>query len=111
MAPNTSPSSGDVSSSNTSIIDGPLSLPIHPTAARRPADLVTVQGVNTVYSDEFITSKYENRGADVVVKEEGRYVVKPTINPFEFRTQRKVPKTGYGFQLSSLFQRILTCHT
>lgn len=108
MAPNTS---GDVSPSNSSIIDGPLNLPIHPTAARRPADLVTVQGANTVYSDEFITSKYENRGADVVVKEEGRYVVKPTIDPFEFRTQRKVPKTGYVPHLLSMFARVLTCPT
>ncbi|THH13735.1 hypothetical protein EW146_g6519 [Bondarzewia mesenterica] len=52
-----------------------------------------VWGQNTVYTDEFITSKFENRGADVVQKD-GRYVVQPTVKPYEFRTQRKVPKTG-----------------
>ena len=40
-------------------------------------------------------SKFHNRGADVVIQEGGQYVVKPIIAPFEFRTQRKVPKTGY----------------
>lgn len=93
MAPNTSPSSGNVSPT-PSFLDAPLATAVHPTASRRPADAITVQSVNTNYSDEYITSKFHNRGADVVVQEGGRYVVKPTVTPFEFRTQRKVPKTG-----------------
>jgi hypothetical protein len=27
-------------------------------------------------------------------------VIKPTVTPFEFRTQRKVPKTGYAYTWS-----------
>ncbi|KAI9441608.1 inositol-3-phosphate synthase [Lactarius indigo] len=93
MAPNTTPSSGNASPT-PSFLDAPLASVVHPTASRRPADAITVQSDNTVYSDEYITSKFHNRGADVVVQEGGRYVVKPTVTPFEFRTQRKVPKTG-----------------
>ncbi|KAI0295215.1 inositol-3-phosphate synthase [Russula brevipes] len=93
MAPNTTPSSGNASPT-ASVLDAPLASAVHPTAARRPADAITVQGDNTIYTDEYITSKFTNRGADVVVQEGGRYVIKPTVTPFEFRTQRKVPKTG-----------------
>ncbi|KAA1476509.1 inositol-3-phosphate synthase [Dentipellis sp. KUC8613] len=93
MAINDTPSSGNASR-DASVLDAPLALPIHPTAARRPADSITVQSGNTTYTPEFITAKFENRGADVVVQEAGRYVIKPTVTPFEFRTKRKVPKTG-----------------
>ncbi|KAH9006202.1 inositol-3-phosphate synthase [Lactarius hatsudake] len=93
MAPNTSPSSGNASPT-PSFLDAPLASVVHPTASRRPADAITVQSENTIYTDEYITSKFHNRGADVVVQEGGRYVIKPTTTPFEFRTQRKVPKTG-----------------
>jgi len=93
MAPNTTPSSGNASP-DLSVLDAPLVSPVHPTAARRPADAITVQGENTIYTDDYITSTFNNRGADVVVQEGGRYVIKPTVTPFEFRTQRKVPKTG-----------------
>ena len=94
MAPNTTPSSGNASP-NLSALDAPLVSAVHPTAACRPVDAVTVQGENTVYTDEYITSKFNNRGADVVVQEGGRYVITPTVTPFEFRTQRKVSRTGY----------------
>lgn len=94
MAPNTTPSSGSASPI-ASVLDAPLASVVHPTAARRPADAVIVQGENTIYSDEYITSTFNNRGADVVVQEGGRYVIKPSVTRFEFRTQRKIPKTGY----------------
>ncbi|KAI0263818.1 inositol-3-phosphate synthase [Gloeopeniophorella convolvens] len=93
MAPNTTPSSGNASPI-ASVLDAPFASAVHPTAARRPQDAITVQGENTVYTDEYITSKFNNRGADVVVQEGARYVIKPTVTPFEFRTKRKVPKTG-----------------
>ena len=67
-------------------------VPVHPTAARRPYPIV-VQSENTSYSDEYITSKFTNRGAEVVVTD-GQYLVKPTTKPFEFQTVRKVSKTG-----------------
>ncbi|KAI0315166.1 hypothetical protein OF83DRAFT_1174085 [Amylostereum chailletii] len=92
MSPNNA-SSGAVTPAG-SVLDAPLNLPVHPTAARRVPDLITVQSPNTTYTDEFITSRFQNRGADVVVQQEGRYIVQPTVEPFEFRTARKVPKTG-----------------
>ncbi|CAL1711718.1 unnamed protein product [Somion occarium] len=67
-------------------------VPVHPTAARRPYPIV-VQSENTSYSDEYITSKFTNRGADVVASD-GQFIVKPTSKPYEFQTARKVSKTG-----------------
>lgn len=67
-------------------------LPIHPTAVRRPYPIV-VQSEHTAYSDEFITAKYTNRGADVAVKD-GQYTVTPTVKQYEFQTARQVSKTG-----------------
>lgn len=67
-------------------------LPTHPTAARRPHAIV-VQSENTSYSDEYITSKFQNRGADVTIAN-GQYIVNPTVQSYEFQTQRKVSKTG-----------------
>ncbi|KAI0343553.1 Myo-inositol-1-phosphate synthase [Trametopsis cervina] len=67
-------------------------LPVHPTSARRPHSIV-VQSENTSYSDEYITSRFTHRGADVVVTD-GQFLVKPTAKPFEFQTARKVSKTG-----------------
>ncbi|KAI0046456.1 Myo-inositol-1-phosphate synthase [Auriscalpium vulgare] len=93
MAPNTSPSSG-AASPTASVVDAPFFSPVHPTSARRPTDAITVESVNTTYSEEYITAQFQNRGADVVVQEGDRFLIKPTIKPFEFRTKRKVPKTG-----------------
>ena len=67
-------------------------LPIHPTAVRRASPIV-VQSDRTSYSEDYITSKFVNRGADVTVGE-GQYIVTPTEKPFEFQTARKVAKTG-----------------
>ncbi|KAI0087081.1 Myo-inositol-1-phosphate synthase [Irpex rosettiformis] len=67
-------------------------IPPHPTSARRPYS-IAVQSENTSYSDEYITSKFTHRGAEVVVQD-GQYLVKPTAKPFEFQTNRKVSKTG-----------------
>ena len=67
-------------------------LPIHPTAVRRASPIV-VQSDRTSYSEDYITSKFVNRGADVTVVE-GQYIVTPTEKPFEFQTARKVAKTG-----------------
>ena len=67
-------------------------LPVHPTAVRRTSSIV-VQSERTSYSNDFITSQFVNRGADVTVVE-GQYIVTPTEKPFEFQTARKVAKTG-----------------
>jgi len=68
-------------------------VPIHPTAARRP-NYITVQSENTVYTDNHITAKFLDRGADVVVSD-GEFTVTPTVKSYEFQTTRKVGKTGY----------------
>lgn len=88
MAPQSTYSSG---------CDTPLSelesfLPVHPTAARRP-HYITVQSEHTTYDDDHITAKFPNRGAQVVVSD-GQITVTPTMKPFEFRTGRRVGKTG-----------------
>ena len=75
-------------------LDGPVQpAPIHPTAVRRPYSIV-VDSDKTIYSDNFITAKYENRGADVVTSADGQVTVVPTVQSYEFRTARKVQKTG-----------------
>lgn len=74
-------------------------VPIHPTAARRP-NTITVQSENTVYTEETITSKFFNRGADVSVSD-GQYTVTPTVQSYEFQTKRNVGKTGFVVILSS----------
>jgi myo-inositol-1-phosphate synthase len=66
---------------------------VHPTAARRPHSIV-VQSENTSYSDEFITSSFINRGAEVTVAG-GQFIVNPTAATYELQTKREVSKTGY----------------
>lgn len=67
-------------------------LPVHPTSARRPYPIV-VQSELTSYSDEFITSRFTSRNADVSVSG-GQYIVTPSLKEYEFQTARKVSKTG-----------------
>lgn len=65
---------------------------VHPTAARRDVPIV-VQSNTTSYTDSHITAQYEYRGAHVV-QEAGHIQVVPTSQTFEFKTERKVQKTG-----------------
>ncbi|KAJ8074371.1 Myo-inositol-1-phosphate synthase [Marasmius tenuissimus] len=88
MAPNTIGDSGY--NTPDSQLEGVL--PVHPTAARRPYNIV-VQSENTSYTDEFITSKFQNRGANVTVTD-GQFVINPTSQSYEFQTKRNVSKTG-----------------
>src|SRR5882757_2587969 len=81
-------------------------LPPHPTAARRPHQIV-VESENAKFSDDYITSKYTDRGADVIVVD-GQYIVKPTARSYEFQTQRKVSKTGYVSSHPNICYRIHT---
>ena len=78
----------------------------HPTAARRPHQIV-VESENSKFSDEYITSKYTDRGADVVFVN-GQYLVKPTARSYEFQTQRKVSNTGYAPYHADICYRIDT---
>ena len=71
-------------------------LPIHPTADRRPY-LIEVASQNTNYTDDFITAKFTDRGANVETLPNGQLKITPVNNAYEFKTERKVPKTGYVF--------------
>lgn len=67
--------------------------PVHPTALRTP-HAIDVQSDRTVYTPAHITAKFDYRAADVVRTPEGKFQVTPTVKPYEFRTTRKVQKTG-----------------
>lgn len=66
---------------------------VDPTAARRPAEAVTVDSPNLSYSDDAMIAKYIFHATEVV-KDGDRYRVKPVEKSFEFKTERKVSKTG-----------------
>jgi myo-inositol-1-phosphate synthase len=89
MAPNLLPGS---SGYNTPTSELESVIQIHPTSVRRPYSIV-VKSDNTVYTEDHITAKYSNRGADVVVSD-GQFIVTPTVQSYEFQTTRKVGKTG-----------------
>ena len=66
---------------------------IHPTAAR--TDLpIRVESEKTTYTAEYITSTFDSRSQNVI-NDGTTYIVKPTRQTFEFRTARKIPRTGY----------------
>jgi myo-inositol-1-phosphate synthase len=65
---------------------------IHPTAARMDHPIL-VESDKTAYTDEYITSTFDYRGQSVT-NDGNKYTVKPTLKTFEFRTARKVPRTG-----------------
>ena len=80
-------------------------VPVHPTAARRPY-LIEVASENTSYSDEFITSKYTDRGATVQSSPDGQLKVTPSVKSYEFQTRKKVPKTGFVFHVHMTATRL-----
>ncbi|KAG0151429.1 hypothetical protein CROQUDRAFT_667978 [Cronartium quercuum f. sp. fusiforme G11] len=67
---------------------------IDPTAMRRPVDAVHVESQQTEYSDTHIYSTYEHQNASVKRTVDGKYHVIPIKETIEFKTERKVPKTG-----------------
>lgn len=81
-------------------------MPVHPTAVRRPSP-ITVQSENTIYTDEHITAKFFNRGADVEVSN-GQFTVTPTVKPYEFQTKRSVGKTGLVFHIIEVHRGLLS---
>lgn len=83
------PTSGSITPDTQ--LDGPL--PVHPTAVRRPYSIV-VNSEKTTYTNDYIISKYDNRGADVVSLADGQISITPNVKSYEFRTARQVQKTG-----------------
>ena len=57
-------------------------------------DLFTVNSPNVVYTDNEIKSKYTYRTTLVDQTSEGKFVATPKETVYEFKVDRKVPKTG-----------------
>jgi len=66
---------------------------VHPTAAVRPAEPVSVNSSNVEYTPEHITAKYTYSSTSVKVNGV-KYEVTPVNKEYEFKTERTVPKTG-----------------
>jgi myo-inositol-1-phosphate synthase len=65
------------------------------TASTAPAkDLFTVSSPNVEYTEDTIKSKYTYRTTDVTQNAEGKYVAVPKETLYDFKVDRKVPKTG-----------------
>ena len=107
MSPQTIYSNNNNVSNTSSGLNTPNSelesvLPVHPTAERRPY-LIQVQSENTSYTDDHIVSKFHDRGASVQKAPDGSLKVTPTVTAYEFKTAKKVPKTGYVHCLKKNF--------
>ncbi|KAI9892139.1 MAG: Myo-inositol-1-phosphate synthase [Vezdaea aestivalis] len=67
--------------------NGSLSTPAH-------QDLFTVNSPNVVYTPTEIQSKYTYRTTGVVSAGDGKFVATPKETVYDFKVDRKVPKTG-----------------
>jgi myo-inositol-1-phosphate synthase len=63
-------------------------------AAPTGNDLVTVRSDKVVYSEDAIKSTYTYRTTKVTKAANGKYVAEPVETVYDFKTERKVPKTG-----------------
>lgn len=66
---------------------------VDPTSVKRSPDSVKVNAPNVTYSQEYIDTKYNYHSTEVKVVD-GKYEITPKNKEYEFRTERKVPKTG-----------------
>jgi len=62
------------------------------TGARE--DTFVVNSPNVTYTDSEIRSKYTYRTTSVVKGEDGKYVATPKETIYDFKVDRKIPKTG-----------------
>lgn len=63
-------------------------------AAAAPKPLFTVNSPNVTYTDSEIKSRYTYRTTDVTKGADGQYVATPKDTVYDFKVERKVPKTG-----------------
>jgi myo-inositol-1-phosphate synthase len=63
-------------------------------ASTSNTELFTVNSPNVVYSDNAINSKYTYRTTSVTQNDDGKYVATPKETVYDFKVERKVPKTG-----------------
>lgn len=64
------------------------------TAAPANKDLFVVNSPNVVYTDNEINTKYTYRTTLVNKGEDGKYIATPKETLYDFKVDRKVPKTG-----------------
>lgn len=57
-------------------------------------ELFTVNSPNVVYTDNEINTKYTYRTTSVTKSESGKYIATPKETLYDFKVDRKVPKTG-----------------
>ncbi|CAI6100239.1 unnamed protein product [Clonostachys chloroleuca] len=57
-------------------------------------DVFTVNSPNVTYTDSEIKSKYTYRTTQVETNPDGKFVATPTETLYDFKVERKVPKTG-----------------
>jgi myo-inositol-1-phosphate synthase len=62
--------------------------------ANPQADLFAVNSPNVTYTDSEILSKYAYRTTDVTKSDDGKLVATPRQTLYDFKVERKVPKTG-----------------
>ncbi|KAK5050975.1 Inositol-3-phosphate synthase 1 [Exophiala bonariae] len=68
-----------------------------PLVQAQPApakDLFTVNSPNVTYTDDHINTKYVYRTTAVTKTESGKFVASPKETTYDFKVDRKVPKTG-----------------
>jgi len=71
---------------------------VDPTAARRPTESIHVESPNLTYTDDALLSRYTFHSTAVDKQADAaghvKYNVRPVERELEFKTGRKVPKTG-----------------
>ncbi|KAK0108956.1 Myo-inositol-1-phosphate synthase [Cadophora gregata f. sp. sojae] len=65
-----------------------------PAPTSSNAELFTVSSPNVVYSDNEIRSKYSYRTTLITESGDGKFVATPKETVYDFKVDRKVPKTG-----------------
>ena len=85
MAPHAEAHNG--STNGSAIIHGPA-------VGAAPPTTFTVNSPNVTYTDAEIKSNYTYRTTSVETDANGNYVATPKETPYEFKTDRKVPKIG-----------------
>jgi myo-inositol-1-phosphate synthase len=66
----------------------------HGSTTQAKKDLFTVNSPNVVYTDNEIKSKYTYRTTLVNETADGKFVAVPKETVYDFKVERKVPKTG-----------------
>ncbi|GAA5951927.1 hypothetical protein JCM3765_005143 [Sporobolomyces pararoseus] len=93
-----SPDASFASNNHSSSVPSSNSANVDPTSARRPVEPIQVTSPNLTYSEEELLAKYTFHSSAVKKSVDGngqvKYEVKPVEKELEFKTLRKVPKTG-----------------